>query len=848
MMKRRAAHMITAFVVPVMILLGIYAVLGQYPFGDRSLLIWDMDRQYAPFFAHLHDILHGDASALYTFSRAFGGNMLSVAAYYLMSPFNLVFYFFDAEHINTGILIIALLKTGFIGLSMYQYLTKKQDDSAAILFAVSYAFCAYTIGYLFNIFWMDSLILLPYIVMSIESLVDKGKFIAYTIFISLVIVTNFYMGYMVCLFSVLYFLCYFFSVPRQKGLLRTFLLYGVSSLLGGMLSMWLTLPVVFTLLRGKSTFSAAKLFDFHSIFENADLIDAVFSATTGSMPITEGKPLIYCGILPLILAVYQIICGQSSRRKKICCLLLCTFIVISFNHYNLNCIWHALNYPTGSPHRFAFLFVFLLICLSYNGYQTLKMQTGSKPADMTIIFIGIVLIFVLLCRRKNFMENYGEPVLIFNIVIVIAYTVIFLIRRQKYRLYLFAALLFTELVYNAQNLYCKSEQYASVGVTEYRNYITSVSPLVAQIPENAAPCRTVMTGNAYRTANDSFLFNLYGLDSYTSVEEQRTAQIAHNFGYGFADNILWGIRYHHGATHAADSLLGIKYIVSSENPGNGYIQIGQENNLKLYENTNALPFALLADQSILSLQNTDLHSFGYINQMYHSLADRQSEDILQELPRQLSGVYHCTEQADGSFYAADAASDAYVEYEYVTPMACTVYVSYDNSGVSKAEAFIASTAADLQEEINNVKPLGYFEEGTPLTIRYYLGEGNALFPWEIYVYGESQELLDNYATQIKAQTPDVTMQTDSRLHISCRNTSDETKYLLCSIPWERGWHVYSDGADAETPLSVRNFIVIPVESGVHEIELRYIPQGLTPGIVITLLGTVILFVLYRSQM
>lgn len=48
-MKRRAMHMITAFTIPVMLLLGIYAIWGQYPFGDRSLLIWDMNLQYAPF-------------------------------------------------------------------------------------------------------------------------------------------------------------------------------------------------------------------------------------------------------------------------------------------------------------------------------------------------------------------------------------------------------------------------------------------------------------------------------------------------------------------------------------------------------------------------------------------------------------------------------------------------------------------------------------------------------------------------------------------------------------------------------------------------------------------------------
>ena len=89
-MKKQWKQIFISFILPVLVLLIIYLIWGQYPFGENTLLIWDMDEQYAPFFAHLHNILHGDSSALYTLSRALGGNMLSVAAYYLISPFNLV--------------------------------------------------------------------------------------------------------------------------------------------------------------------------------------------------------------------------------------------------------------------------------------------------------------------------------------------------------------------------------------------------------------------------------------------------------------------------------------------------------------------------------------------------------------------------------------------------------------------------------------------------------------------------------------------------------------------------------------------------------------------------------------
>lgn len=836
--------MLMAFAVPAIILLGVYAIWGQYPFGDESLLIWDMNWQYASFFSHLHDILHGNASAFYTFSRAFGGNMLSVSAYYLMSPFNLIFYFIDAEHIYIGILIVTLLKTGCAGITMYGFLCRKQEDVAAIIFSTAYALSAYMISYLFNIFWIDSLILLPCIIGAIENLIDNGKFLLYTLLLSLAIITNFYMGYMVCIFSVLYFLYYFFAISGRIKICRTFLLYFLSSLLGGMLSMWLILPLTFALLRGKGSFSITSLFDFHIIFQSARLIDSMFCATTGSTPITNGTPLIYCGILPLLMTVCWVIHGKDSARSKILYLLLSGFILFSFNHYNLNCAWHAFNYPTGSPHRFAFLYIFLLLYAAYKGYKTIREQSISK---ITISAVGIFLIFLLLCRTQYFAANISMTVLILNIGLVVVYTfLITLPNHRRLNVYFAAGLLFLELFINAENLYQQSDQYDSAKISEYQAYTEAVLPLIEQSKKDSFPHRTVMCKKAYRTPNDSFMFDLYGLDSYTSVEERRVSKIANNFGYGYSDSILWGIRYDMGSYNSADALLSIKYLISDDCLNDSYVEIDCEDEMKLYKNINALPFAVLADQSILELPNTALPSFQYINRLYRSLDSQQNEDIIHTLFGSCVTIYHCTEQTDGSIRATNPTVAAYVEYEYTTIEDGAVYVSYNDSGITKAEAFIGEEKADLSEQLNNVKTLGNFVKGTKIKIRYYIKQHETLLPHEIYVCSESQELLDAYTTHITNHAPKIIMHTDAHISISCENETTETAYILCSIPWERGWHVTQDGIKAETPLSIQNLLVIPVTPGNHNIELKYIPQGFIAGLILSVFSAVILVVLYTN--
>ena len=99
---------LASFFMPVFLMAVAMVILKVFPFGNHTFLIWDMDWQYSSFFVHLHDILHGEASAWYSLSRAIGGDMIGVSAYYLISPFNILFYFFDETNIYIGICVFMI--------------------------------------------------------------------------------------------------------------------------------------------------------------------------------------------------------------------------------------------------------------------------------------------------------------------------------------------------------------------------------------------------------------------------------------------------------------------------------------------------------------------------------------------------------------------------------------------------------------------------------------------------------------------------------------------------------------------------------------------------------------------
>lgn len=69
-----------------------------------------------------------------------------------------------------------------------------------------YALCAYNIVYSHNLMWLDGVILLPIITLGIEILFKKERPWIYLISLTVGILANYYIGYMLCLFSLLYFI------------------------------------------------------------------------------------------------------------------------------------------------------------------------------------------------------------------------------------------------------------------------------------------------------------------------------------------------------------------------------------------------------------------------------------------------------------------------------------------------------------------------------------------------------------------------------------------------------------------------------------------------------------------
>ncbi|MBQ8752384.1 MAG: YfhO family protein, partial [Clostridia bacterium] len=227
-----------------------YTHLGIWPTGVKTGMIVDMHHQYAPLLSQLRDMLIHGGNPLYSFEVGLGASFLPLFGYYLASPLNVLLVFFPDALLAEGILVITLIKNALCAAffaAMVQYLFGKRDFSVCIV-SLMYSLMMYLLAYSWNIMWLDCLMVLPLIILGFERLMRTGRYTLYVLALAYALYANYYIGFMVCVFLVLYYIAYILRTKHTLGRMgRSTVRFGVGSLLGGGLAMFLLLPVYFSL-------------------------------------------------------------------------------------------------------------------------------------------------------------------------------------------------------------------------------------------------------------------------------------------------------------------------------------------------------------------------------------------------------------------------------------------------------------------------------------------------------------------------------------------------------------------------------------------------------------------------
>ena len=199
--------LLLAFLLPLLIFTVCLAIQGVYPFGDRQIINYDGWHQYYPFLLKLWDHLREGTSLLYDYSMGMGTNFLSMLSYYGSSPLNLLIALAPEREFRLLFMAFVAIRIAFSGFSLAFFLKKVFHSRgwSIAFFGLGYALCGYLMGYYWNNMWLDCVALYPLLCWATVKLFREGKSSLYILLLAITLFSNYYIGYMCCVFTVVVF-------------------------------------------------------------------------------------------------------------------------------------------------------------------------------------------------------------------------------------------------------------------------------------------------------------------------------------------------------------------------------------------------------------------------------------------------------------------------------------------------------------------------------------------------------------------------------------------------------------------------------------------------------------------
>ena len=297
---------IISMIIPIIIICIGCLFTNTKPFGEYLLAKYDGLSQYASFTINFKNVLLGKNSLFYSFGGSLGYNFYATSIYYMFNPTNILCLFATKNTITEYYTFLIFLRISLSAFTMCKYLKykfKNQNNIFYIFFSICYALMGYNVCYFFNYMYFDNVMFFPILMIGLEKLINERKNILYIIMLTISILSNFYIGYMECIFCLIYFIYNYINLEKKdKKIIKDFV---ISSLLSGFMCMITLIPEILELMQGKLEHFNI---DFQTnYFEfNHNYLNFFYKLTPGSMveyDIKYGTLNIYVSLLVGILVI-----------------------------------------------------------------------------------------------------------------------------------------------------------------------------------------------------------------------------------------------------------------------------------------------------------------------------------------------------------------------------------------------------------------------------------------------------------------------------------------------------------------------------------------------------------------
>ncbi|MBQ6401177.1 MAG: YfhO family protein [Firmicutes bacterium] len=843
---RRHRYAAAAFLMPALVLTLAFAATGIFPFGENQVTIIDMYHQYVPFLSELQYKLQHGGSPFYCWDGAGGFNFWALMAYYGGSPLNLLLALFPASWIVEGVTFVLTLKVGFSGMFMFLYLKrvyprtrfmpvwgKCADNMSRVAFGTMYALSAYFLGYFWCIMWIDVMALLPLCILGLRRLTEGGRPILYAVALGLIVFCNYYIAIMVCLFIVLYYLVIWFEKRREGGWVafaKATARVACYSLVGVALACPMFLPT-WRSMQNAYYFADVMPEEWSFYHDPLEIVNQLLP--NAHLCYREGLPNLYCGLFVVIMLVFYFMSRSIPVRQKIVNGLFLAMMFFSLNVNKIDFIWHGLHFPNELPFRYSFVISFVLVGLAFQAF--LRLHEIREKAIWVVLGAGIGYYLLAAHILEGSLDDKDEFFYLGIGLLALYITLLALHHRKMIPSGAFACLL--ALVVAAEMLCSTTIAFERTGNVERDPYLSD-APAIMKLAEKTKEefARTEL--HPWSIMNCPALYHYRGISQFASCLNAGATELMEKVG---VEGEPGKNRYNYVFTSpVVNAMLNMKYIIANgEVLGDPrFVEKATEGVCTLYENTQPLSIAYVLPGSIRTWETWNANPFMVQDDYVRAATDNQVAGVFQNIdnPEFSADQLEINETSDGEYqtYGGDGVTGS-ATLSYDIGAAGSYYVFIEADQAETIQVFHSNgDAQDLREDCGAVVYIGDLAEGETVDVQINYkenGEGNI----RCYVCRLDDEAWNRAYELISRDVMKVDGFGDTWLKGTVRASEDGV--LTTSVLYEDGWTVRVDGKRQDIEELVGgDFISVPITEGQHEIEMRYLPSGLIPGVLLMIAG------------
>ena len=847
---------ILSFAFPFLTVITAFSILQVYPVGDRTILTVDLYHQYAPFLCEFREKVMEGRSFFYSWYSGLGNEYYAAYANYGASPLNIFVIFFTYKAVPVFIALVTAVRAGLASFFMGKFLSagdKNRFDMLTVIFSASYALCGWFVTDFWNIMWCDAMVLLPLICLGLRKLFLDRKYTLYIVSLGIAIISNYYAGYFLCLFLILFAPVYYLTLftpsadryAEHRLCLKSFAScagrFVLGSLVAGMISAFMVIPT-YLILRHSSATGDTFPKDFKL---TGDLFDFLGRFMVSANPnIRDGMANVPCGAIVVLLVPLFFTARKETGitlRHKIGYGVLLFIMYMSFTNRALNFIWHGFHFPNQIPYRQSFIMCFLLVNIAF---MTIRVLRSLSKRALSASLAGALVFLVLYEKFGEGNESYIQIGLTL-IFLIVQGSVLICTRNPKphgryfYEYLVAVAVLFELFLSSCISIALVAKNEGFMGYEFYGKNRIELRAHAQEI-EGTEGHNTFERTEIYpnNVCDIQSLYGVKGMSIFSSTARESFVKYMRNFG--FHNNGINGLR-NAGLTRVTATLLGIRNLAAIEKTPSVPMVFPEEyrgEEVIFYGNPDAFSVGFMVSPDILNYEpnwdNTDVFAktnawiqyMGVPGDIYYPAGNTNIETANAEfLGTSGNALRYNLTGADSSDITMEI-SDAIIGSE--------VYIYANCSKGGRVTISRTDSEEDISFEIRSYQTicLGVYD-GDPITVKIHYNKPNS-GTISVYTYCIDPDVYEEMLSRLGDEQLSVTYYDDTTIKGTINVKEDGL--LLMTVPYSEGFTIYVDGQAATAEPVGDALMAVRLGSGTHEIILKYRPAGFSQAVMISLTG------------